>query len=41
MMPETYKRYLLNEMRAAFDLPGVPIRLVLKSPKNPYAEGEE
>ena len=41
MMPETYKRYLLNEMREAFDLPGVPIRLVMKSPKNPYAESEE
>lgn len=38
MMPETYKRYLINEMREAFDLPGVPIRLVLKSNKNPYAD---
>jgi len=36
-MPETYKRYLLNELRAAFDLPGVPIRLVLKQGKNPFA----
>ena len=41
MMPEPYKRYLLNEMRAAFDLPGVPLRLVLKSPKNPYADKDE
>lgn len=41
MMPEPYKRYLLNEMREAFDLPGVPLRLVLKSPKNPYAESDE
>lgn len=39
-MPETYKRYLLNEMREAFDLPGVPIRLVLRAPKNPYADKE-
>ncbi len=37
-MPETYKRYLLNELRAAFDLPGVPIRLVLKQGKNPFAD---
>jgi GTPase len=41
MMPEPYKRYLLNELRASFDLPGVPLRLVLKSPKNPYADNEE
>ncbi len=37
-MPETYKRYLLNELREAFDLPGVPIRLVLRQGKNPFAE---
>lgn len=37
-MPETYKRYLLNELREAFDLPGVPIRLVLKSNKNPFVD---
>lgn len=37
-MPETYKRYLLNELREAFDLPGVPIRLIVKQGKNPYAE---
>ncbi len=41
MMPEPYKRYLLNEMREAFDLPGVPLRLVLKSPKNPYTDKDE
>jgi GTP-binding protein len=40
-MPEPYKRYLLNEMREAFDLPGIPIRLVLKSPKNPYVDKDE
>lgn len=39
-MPETYKRYLLNELREAFDLPGVPIRLVLKSNKNPFVDKE-
>jgi GTP-binding protein len=39
-MPETYKRYLLNELREAFDLPGVPIRLVLKQGKNPFADKE-
>jgi GTPase len=39
-MPETYKRYLINELREAFDLPGVPIRLVLRQGKNPFAEKE-
>ncbi|MBI1341274.1 ribosome biogenesis GTPase Der [bacterium] len=37
-MPETYKRYLINELRSAFDLPGVPIRLVVKQGKNPFAD---
>jgi GTPase len=37
-MPETYKRYLLNELRQAFDLPGIPIRLVLRQGKNPFAD---
>jgi GTP-binding protein len=40
-MPETYKRYLLSELRQAFDLPGVPIRLVLRSGKNPFAEKKD
>jgi GTPase len=40
-MPETYKRYLINEMREAFDLPGVPIRLVMKANKNPFAEKDD
>lgn len=39
-MPETYKRYLLKELREAFDLPGVPIRLHLRQGKNPYADKE-
>jgi GTP-binding protein len=36
--PESYLRYLVNSLREAFDLPGVPIRLILRKPKNPYAE---
>ncbi|HYG28084.1 MAG TPA: ribosome biogenesis GTPase Der [Caulobacteraceae bacterium] len=39
-MPDHYKRYLVNSLRESFDLPGVPIRLTIKSGKNPYAEGE-
>ena len=37
-LPESYKRYLINGLREAFELPGVPIRLIVKSQKNPYAK---
>jgi GTP-binding protein len=36
-VPEGYKRYLVNSMREAFDLPGTPIRLTLREKDNPYA----
>lgn len=39
-LPESYKRYLVNGLREAFDLPGVPIRLIVKAGKNPYVDGE-
>jgi len=39
-MPDQYRRYLINSLRESFDLPGVPIRITIKSGKNPYAEGE-
>jgi GTP-binding protein len=35
---DTYLRYLENELRAAFNLPGTPIRLRLRKGKNPFAE---
>jgi len=35
-LPDSYKRYLINSIREVFDMPGVPIRIVLKSNKNPY-----
>jgi GTP-binding protein len=37
-LPDSYKRYLMNGLREAFDLPGVPIRLIVKGQKNPYAK---
>jgi GTP-binding protein len=40
-LEESYRRYLVNSLRHSFDLPGVPIRITLKSGKNPYAEGDE
>ncbi len=36
-VPESYKRYLVNSLREAFDLPGTPIRLTLREKANPYA----
>jgi GTP-binding protein len=37
-LPESYQRYLVNGLRTAFDMPGVPIRLMLRKTKNPYAD---
>ena len=37
-LPESYQRYLISSMRDAFDLPGVPVRLLLRKGKNPYAD---
>jgi GTP-binding protein len=36
-VPEDYKRYLINGLRETFDLPGVPIRLMLREKENPFA----
>jgi len=35
-LPETYRRYLVNELRDNFDLPGTPIRLAVRGKPNPY-----
>ncbi len=35
-LPDHYIRYLVNSFRDTFDLPGVPIRVVLRQPDNPY-----
>ncbi|HQU01277.1 MAG TPA: ribosome biogenesis GTPase Der [Acetobacteraceae bacterium] len=36
--PDTYIRYMVNSMRDAFDMPGTPIRIMLRGTKNPYAD---
>ncbi len=38
-LPESYIRYLVNTLRDDFDLAAVPIRLLPRRGKNPYAEG--
>jgi GTP-binding protein len=37
-VPDTYMRYLVNSLREAFDMPGVPIRIMLRGTENPYHE---
>jgi GTP-binding protein len=34
---DDYLRFLINRLRDDFDMPGVPIRLMMRKPKNPYA----
>jgi GTP-binding protein len=36
-LPATYIRYLVNTFRKAFDLYGTPVRIELRTGKNPYA----
>jgi GTP-binding protein len=35
-LPDSYRRYLVNALRREFDLPGTPIRMMLRKGKNPY-----
>lgn len=39
-LPETYLRYLVSGLREDFDLPGVPIRMLVRKGRNPYAQDE-
>ena len=35
---ESYLRYLTNGLRESFDIPGVPLRVLVRTSKNPYSE---
>ncbi|MDI3471242.1 MAG: GTP-binding protein EngA [Pseudolabrys sp.] len=35
-VPDAYKRYLVNSLREAFDMPGTPIRITLREKDNPF-----
>ncbi len=37
-LPDSYAKYVINGLREAFDFEGVPVRLYIRSGKNPYAE---
>lgn len=39
-LPTSYTRYLINQMRKDFDLPGVPLRIYMRQGKNPYADNK-
>lgn len=36
-LPQSYVRYLVNSLRESFDMPGVPIRIALRTSDNPFA----
>jgi len=36
-LPASYMRYLENALRADFELPGTPIRILMRKGENPYA----
>ena len=36
VLPTSYQRYLVNGLRQTMDLPGVPIRMVMRQGDNPY-----
>jgi GTP-binding protein len=40
-LPDSYRRYLVNLLRDQFDLPAVPIRMMLRKGANPYAGKED
>ena len=38
LLPESYRRYLINSIRRELGFEAVPIRMTLRSPKNPFAK---
>jgi len=38
LLPESYQRYLVNGIRRELGFGAVPVRLMLRSPKNPYSK---
>ncbi len=36
-LPDSYKRYIINGLREDYDIKSVPIRLLVRTSKNPYA----
>ena len=36
-LPDSYRRYIINGLRETYDIPGVPLRLLIRKSKNPYS----
>ena len=36
-LPDSYSRYMVNRLREDFDMPGIPLRLMMRKRKNPFA----
>ena len=37
-LPDMYKRFIINGLRKDFEIPGVPIRLLVRKSKNPFSD---
>lgn len=37
-LPDSHKRFIVNGLREDYDIPGVPIRLLVRKTKNPYVD---
>jgi GTP-binding protein len=35
-LPDSYKRFIINGLRDDYDIPGIPVRLLVRKSKNPY-----
>ena len=40
-LPDSYIRYLANDMRQTFYMPGVPLRFNMRKRENPFASGKK
>ena len=40
-VPESYLRFLSNSLREEFGFLGVPVRLVVRAPSNPYSRKKQ
>jgi GTP-binding protein len=36
-LPDSHKRFIINGLRRDYDIPGVPVRLLVRKSKNPFA----
>ena len=40
-LPDAYKRYLMNALRDDFEIKGIPIRLLIRTSKNPFSNSKK